>query len=102
MIQDGINVYASILPSCEQKMVQLAKSRGVMMLSIQLNNPELESFIQDEYRGDENSLMRQFVEFLQFQKIKSEVKTSIEELDRDEFIGFDEAFEMVTAKYAKD
>lgn len=73
-----------------------------MMLSIQLNNPELESFIQDEYRGDENSLMRQFVEFLQFQKIKSEVSTSIEELDRDEFIGFDEAFEMATTKYAKD
>lgn len=72
------------------------------MLSIQLNNPELESFIQDQYRGDENSLMRQFVEFLQFQKIKSEVKTSIEEqLDRDEFIGFDEAFDMATAN-AKD
>jgi hypothetical protein len=43
------------------------------MLSIQLNNPELESFIQNEYRGDKNSLMNQFVEFLRFQKIKSEV-----------------------------
>lgn len=72
-----------------------------MMLSIQLNNPELERFIQDEYRGDENTLMRQFVEFLQFQKIKNEVKTSIEELDRDEFVGLDEAFEMATAKYAQ-
>lgn len=71
------------------------------MLSIQLNNPELESFIQNEYRGDENSLMQQFVEFLRFQKIKSEVETSIEELDRDEFIGIDEAFEMATAKYVK-
>ena len=71
------------------------------MLSIQLNNPELESFIQNEYRGDENSLMNQFVEFLRFQKIKSEVKTSIEEFDRDEFIGIDEAFGMATAKYAK-
>jgi len=71
------------------------------MLSIQLNNPELESFIQDEYRGDENTLMCQFIEFLRFQKIKNEVKTSIEELDRDEFIGLDEAFEMATAKYAQ-
>lgn len=71
------------------------------MLSIQLNNPELERFIQDEYRGDENILMRQFVEFLKFQKIKNEVKTSIEELDRDEFVGHDEAFEMATAKYAQ-
>lgn len=71
------------------------------MLSIQLNNPELERFIQDEYRGDDNTLMRQFVEFLQFQKIKNEVKTSIEELDRDEFVGLDEAFEMATAKYAQ-
>jgi len=71
------------------------------MLSIQLNNPELESFIQDEYRGDENTLMRQFVEFLRFQKIKNEIKTSIEELDRDEFIGLDEAFEMATAKHTQ-
>lgn len=71
------------------------------MLSIQLNNPELENFIQNEYRGDENSLMNQFVEFLRFQKIKSEVTTSIEELDRDEFIELDEAFEIATAKYAK-
>ncbi|MFZ2890556.1 hypothetical protein [Sulfuricurvum sp.] len=71
------------------------------MLSIQLNNPELESFIQNEYRGDESTLMQEFVEFLRFQKIKNEVKTSIEELDRDEFIGIDEAFEMATAKYVK-
>ncbi len=71
------------------------------MLSIQLNNPELESFIQNEYRGDESTLMQQFVEFLRFQKIKNEVKTSIEELDRDEFIEIDEAFEMAAAKYVK-
>lgn len=71
------------------------------MLSIQLNNHELESFIQDEYRGDEKTLMRQFVEFLRFQKIKREVEVSIEELDRDEFVGIDEAFEMATAKYAR-
>ena len=72
------------------------------MLSIQLNNPELENFVRDEFRGDENTLIYQFVEFLKLQKIKSEVKTSIEELDRDEFIELDEAFEMATAKYAKD
>ena len=71
------------------------------MLSIQLNNHELESFIQDEFRGDEKTLMCQFIEFLRFQKIKREVEVSIEELDRDEFLGIDEAFEMATAKYER-
>ncbi|MDD4884711.1 hypothetical protein [Sulfuricurvum sp.] len=72
------------------------------MLSIRIDNPELESYINEEYRGDENTLIRQFVEFLRFQKIKNEVKTSIEELDRDEFVTLDEAFETATAKYARD
>lgn len=72
------------------------------MLSIRIDNPELESYINEEYRGDENTLIRQFVEFLRFQKIKSEVKTSIEELDRDEFVSLDKAFETAMAKYAHD
>ena len=71
------------------------------MLSIQLNNPELEGFIRDEYRDDESALLSQFVDFLRLQKIKNEVKTSTEELDRDEFVGLDEAFKSATAKYAQ-
>jgi hypothetical protein len=45
--------------------------------------------------------MGQFVDFLRLQKIKNEVKTSIEELDRDEFLGLDEAFEIATTKHAQ-
>ena len=70
------------------------------MLSIRIDNPELEGFIQDEYKGDESSLMRQFVEFLKLQKIKSEVKASIDELDRDDIVEFKEAFRQATSKYA--
>jgi hypothetical protein len=70
------------------------------MLSIRIDNPELEGFIQDEYKGDESSLMRQFVEFLKLQKIKSEVKASIDELDGDDIVEFKEAFKQATAKYS--
>lgn len=70
------------------------------MLSISVDNPEFENFIKDEYKGDTNSLMRQFVEFLRLKKINSEVKTSIEELDRDDIVEFEEAFRQATAKYA--
>lgn len=70
------------------------------MLSIRIDNPELEGFIQDEYKGDDGSLMRQFVEFLKLQKIKSEVKASIDELDKDDIVEFKEAFKQATAKYA--
>ena len=70
------------------------------MLSIRIDNPELEGFIQDEYKGDDGSLVRQFVEFLKLQKIKSEVKVSLDELDTDDIVEFDEAFKQATAKYA--
>ncbi|MDD3466971.1 MAG: hypothetical protein PHE67_07460 [Campylobacterales bacterium] len=70
------------------------------MLSIRIDNPELEGFIQDEYKGDDGSLVRQFVEFLKLQKIKSEVKTSLDELDNDDIVELDEAFKQATAKYA--
>lgn len=70
------------------------------MLSIRIDNPELEGFINDEYKGDDGSLMRQFVEFLKLQKIKSEVKASLDELDRDDIVEFGEAFKQATAKYA--
>ncbi|MGE4399791.1 MAG: hypothetical protein AB7D29_09750 [Campylobacterales bacterium] len=69
------------------------------MLSIRIDNPELEGFIQDEYKGDDSSLVRQFVEFLKLQKIKSEVKVSIDELDKDDIVEFKEAFRRATAKY---
>ncbi len=69
------------------------------MLSIRIDNPELKGFINDEYKGDDGSLMRQFVEFLKLQKIKSEVKASLDELDRDDIMEFGEAFRQATAKY---
>lgn len=72
------------------------------MLSIRIDNPELEGFIQDEYKGDDSSLVRQFVEFLKLQKIKSEVKASVDELDKDDIVEFKEAFKQATAKYAAD
>ncbi len=70
------------------------------MLSIRIDNPELEGFINDEYKGDNDSLMRQFVEFLKFQKIKSEIEASIDEIDKDDIVEFSEAFKQVMAKYA--
>ncbi len=70
------------------------------MLSIRIDNPELEGFINDEYSGDEGSLMRQFVELLKLQKIKNEVKASLDELDNDDIVEFDEAFKQATSKYA--
>ena len=62
------------------------------MLSIRIDNPELEGFIQDEYKGDDGSLVRQFVEFLKLQKIKSEVEASLDELDNDDIVEFEKGF----------
>lgn len=69
------------------------------MLSIRIDNPELEGFINDEYSGDEGSLIRQFVEFLKLQKIKNEVKASLDEIENDDIVEFDEAFKQATSKY---
>ena len=69
------------------------------MLSIRIDNPELEGFINDEYSGNEGSLIRQFVEFLKLQKIKNEVKASLDEIENDDIVEFDEAFKQATSKY---
>lgn len=70
------------------------------MLAIQIDDPELEAFYREEYEQDNTSLVQQFLQFLREQRIKQDVKQSIVEIERGEFLTIDEAFDQILDKYA--
>lgn len=73
------------------------------MLAIQIDDPELEEFYREEYeeyKGDPPSLAQQFMAFLREQRIKRDVKQSIEEIERGEFLTINEAFDQILDNYA--
>jgi hypothetical protein len=73
------------------------------MLAIQIDDPELEEFYREEYeeyKGDTPSLAQQFMAFLREQRIKRDVKQSMEEIERGEFLTADEVFDQILSRYA--
>ncbi len=71
------------------------------MFAITINNPEIEKFLKDEFKNDENTLLDKFVEFIKFQKIKRDVDISNLEFENGEFVDIDSAFLEVTSKYVR-
>ena len=67
------------------------------MFAITINNPEIEKFLKDEFKNDENTLLDKFVEFIKFQKIKRDVDISNLEFENGEFVDIDSAFLEVTS-----
>ena len=51
------------------------------MLSIQIDNPELEKSLKQVFGGNEDLISNAFVEFVQLQKVKQDVGISITQLD---------------------
>ena len=51
------------------------------MLSIQIDNPELEKSLEQVFGGNEDLISNAFVEFVQLQKVKQDVGISIKQLD---------------------
>ncbi len=69
------------------------------MLSIQIDNPELEKNIKQAYGDDTRSIARAFVEFIQQQKIKQDIGISIEQLESGEGIAFSDVMKDIRTKY---
>lgn len=70
------------------------------MMTIKINNPGAEEFLKKEFGNNSESLVQNFLEFVKLQKIRKEVALSLDELDRDEFVALDEAFQKATERYA--
>ncbi len=69
------------------------------MFAININNPEIEIFLNEEFKNDENTLLDKFVEFIKFQKVKRDVEIANLEFDNGDFLDIDSAFLEVTSKY---
>lgn len=69
------------------------------MLSITIDNPELESSLKQLYGDNDQAMAKAFSEFLKQQQIKQEVGVAIEQLDAGQGIGFNTAIHEIRAKY---
>lgn len=70
------------------------------MLNIKIDNPEIEDFIVEKYGGSTDSLMRAFIEYIQTEKIREDVRVSEEEFEKGDYMDIDDAFKLIKAKYA--
>ena len=69
------------------------------MLTINIDNPELEESIKQTYGNDKQTLARAFVEFIQQKRIKQDIDISIQQLDAGEGIPMEDVMKDIKAKY---
>jgi len=69
------------------------------MLTINIDNPELEQSIQQTYGNDKQTIAKAFLDFIHQQKIKKDIGISIQQLDAGEGIPADQVFSEISAKY---
>jgi len=50
------------------------------MLSLNINNPTIESFFRNEYNNDENKFINDIVHYIETYKIKQSVTKGLEEV----------------------
>jgi len=71
------------------------------MLTVQIENPELERYLDEEFHGDKAAIAQRFMDFLKTQRIKNDVKVSTEEFRAGEALTLKEAFAPVLEKYGR-
>ncbi len=69
------------------------------MLSIQIDDPELEKTIKHAFGGNDNLIGNAFVAFIQSQTIKQDVAISIKQLDAGNATPLKNVMRDVRAKY---
>lgn len=70
------------------------------MLTIQIENPELEHYVQEQYQGDTQQLSQEFSDFLKKRRIQEDVHVSQKELEQGEALTLQEVFGALRDKYA--
>jgi len=69
------------------------------MLSIQIDDPELEKSIKQAFGGNDDLIGSAFVEFIHSQKVKRDVAISIKQLDGGKVQSLKNVMRAVRAKY---
>lgn len=69
------------------------------MLSIQIDNPELEKSIKQIFGSNDDLISSAFMEFVQLQKVKQDVGISIKQLDAGHAKSLRSVMKDIRAKY---
>lgn len=69
------------------------------MRTITIDDPKIREFVNNEFHGDNNLLMQNFYDFLQFTKIKKETSEAQEEIKRGVFLEENEVFDPLISRY---
>lgn len=69
------------------------------MLTIKIDNPELEQTLQELYGNQSDSIAGAFREFLLNQRIKQDVAVSVQQLDSGQGMDLHQAIRDTRAKY---
>lgn len=69
------------------------------MLNIQINDPELELSIRQAYGNNTDSLARDFVAFIRQEKIRDDIRVSIQQLDSGEGVPLKAVMQEIRSRY---
>ena len=69
------------------------------MLTINIDNHDLEQNIKQTFGDNQSTMIEAFVEFIQQQKVKSDIGISIKQLDNGEGISLKETMNDLRSKY---
>jgi hypothetical protein len=69
------------------------------MLSIQIDNPELEAELKQAFGSDPQSVVKAFADFVQARRLADDIQTSIAELEQDKALKSADVFTSIRARY---
>jgi len=70
------------------------------MLSINIDNPKIEDFVQKEFGGNSENFIKNIYEYMEFHKIKKETDEAREEIKNGLYYDENELFDELAKKYA--
>lgn len=69
------------------------------MLNIQINDPDLELSIRQAYGNNTDSLARDFVAFIRQERIRDDIRVSIQQLDSGEGVPLKSVMQEIRSRY---
>lgn len=69
------------------------------MLSIQIDNPELEAELKQAFGNNPQFVVKAFADFVQARRLADDIQTSIAELEQDKALKSADVFTFIRARY---
>ena len=69
------------------------------MLSIQIDNPELEAELKQTFGSNPQSVVKAFADFVRARRLADDIQTSVAELEQGLALKSSDVFESIRARY---